>query len=780
MNKKQSLIVTIITLSIFLFTSVGFAIYNVNLSVNGTGLFPKNGEIFISNVVLSSYSNLENPADPVFTNDSISFDLNFVVESNSNLDDDYSATYDITITNESFFPYAFASSVFNPSVETINNQDMNISYDITGIEVGEIIPKLSSKTFSLTISMFPRSPGNYNVSGDSEVNLNEEGQEETGSLLASIPSNSAVNLINNTRDKVVVTVINTFETPQTFSFSSGNSNFVLVNNSGNSLGSFTIPANTTNTYDVYIEIANGIRFATDSQPMNLLFTGPSSTVSLGNVTCHVPKDNTLLDDEPPVISNVSATFVAQNGVVNLSWNATDVSGIDHFIIDVMDDSDNLVKTITTTNANTSYQVNGLTNGTYYFKVYGEDIKQFNGKTIATSCGTGSGFCSQSASDTYTWTFPVTFNLTDLTTNGADTCTIGTSYSCTLNASGLFRGLPNSVTIKMNNQTLNSGYSYNNNSGLITINNVTGPIEITAAARTTTCLVKGTKILLANGTYKNIEDVTYNDLLAVWSYENGNLTYEYPIWIEQTKKSTHFQRTHFSDGSYLDTIGYHGVFSPTYNMFISVDDNGKYRVGTKITKIANGKLKEVTITKIEMIYKPINYYHVVSTRYYNIIANDFLTTDGTVVLSNLYGFDKNITWPKTIRDNVVNNKNNLYSYEDLKEVLPYYMFVGLRAEEGKHLNNYGLDLNTFKYYLSKNQSNEEMLLPVDTNSSGKRVWMVTTSKDNLMFNNKYLYVEGSYYVLPITSSRWFNTSNGKYYNSGDKVLVNHGMHFIEVK
>ena len=780
MNNKQSLIITIITLSIFLFTSVGFAIYNQSLSINGTSLFNKNGEVFISNAVLASHSNLENPQDPVFTNDSISFNLHFIVESNSNLDDDYSATYDITITNESFFGYAFASSVFNPSVETINNQDMNISYDITGITVGEIIPRLSSRTFQLTISMFPRSPGDYNVTGDSEVNLNEEGQEDTGSLIASIPNNSSVNLINNTRDRVVVTVINTYETAQTFSFSSGNNNFVLVNSSGQALSSFTIPANTTDTYDVYIQVANGVAFAVDSQPMNLLFTGSTSTVSLGNVTCHVPKDNTLLDDEPPIISNVNASFVAQNGVVNLSWSATDVSGIDHFIIDVMNDSDQVVNTITTTNANTSYQVNGLSNGTYYFKVYGEDVKQFNGKTMATGCSASSGYCSQSNSDTYTWTFPVTFNLTDLNTNGANTCTIGTSYSCTLTASGLFRGLPNSVTINMNNQNLTSGYTYSNSSGQITINNVTGPITITAQARTTTCLVEGSKVLLANGSYKNIEDVTYNDLLAVWSYDNGNITYEYPIWIEQTKTSTHYQRTHFSDGSYLDTIGYHGVYSSTYNMFISVDDYSKYKVGTKITKVDNGILKDVTITKIEMIYKPVNYYHVVSTRYYNIIANDFITTDGTVVLTNLYGFDKNITWPTSVRNSVVNDKNKLYSYEELKDVLPYYMFVGLRAEEGKHLNNYGLDLNTFKYYLSKNQSNEEMLLPVNTNNNGKRMWMVTTSRDNLTFKNKYLFEEGSYYVLPVTSSKWFNTSDNKYYYAGDKVLVSHGMHFIEVK
>ena len=59
-------------------------------------------------------------------------------------------------------------------------------------------------------------------------------------------------------------------------------------------------------------------------------------------------------------------------------------------------------------------------------------------------------------------------------------------------------------------------------------------------------------------------------------------------------------------------------------------------------------------------------------------------------------------------------------------------------------------------------------------------MVTTSKDNLAFKNRYLYEEGSYYVLPVTSSRWYSASDNKYYYSGDKVLVNHGMHFIEVK
>ena len=44
------------------------------------------------------------------------------------------------------------------------------------------------------------------------------------------------------------------------------------------------------------------------------------------------------------------------------------------------------------------------------------------------------------------------------------------------------------------------------------NNVTGDIVITATA-TTTCLIKGTKVLLANGKYKNIEDI---DLSRIYS------------------------------------------------------------------------------------------------------------------------------------------------------------------------------------------------------------------------------------------------------------------------
>ena len=781
-NNKLILIISIITFSIFLFMSVGYAIYGAKLTGTGSVYFKAPGEFGITDVTLSGYNNLTNPGNPEFTKDNITFDLEFFAENNSSLAEEFYAEYTVTITNNSFNDYDFASAIVNFSVDTLNNENINVTFDVLGIEEGETIAALETKTFTLRINMYPTSPGTYNVSGGSDVNADETETEPVGSLLASIPKNSEVDLRGSvTRDKVTVTVINTFDTSQTFSFDSNNSNFSIVTSSGSPIGNLSIGANTTQTYDIYVERKSGITFASNKQSLNVVFKKSDSNVSIGNVTALVDQDQTLLDDDAPIISDVQATKVAEDGKVNLTWSATDISNISKFIIEACNSSDEVVKTYDTGNNSRNYTATDLADGTYYFKVYGVDEKNNNGKTQATACTTSEGKCSRSTSSSYSWTVTVTYNLSNgLSTTSSKTATLGKSYSGKLTVRGNYE-LPTSIQINMNDQNLTSGYTYSSNNGNITINNVTGNITITAEGRSTggICLVKGTKILLANGKYKNIEDIRYNDLLSVWSYDSGSITYEYPIWIEKTSTINNYQKTTLSDGTILKTVGFHGVFSPTYNEFISVDDYTKFKVGVKLQKVVNGKLEEVTIKKIEQVQEKVNYYHVVSTRYYNIIANNLLTTDGTVILSNLYGFDKNITWPKEVRNKVISDKNNLYDYKEFEDIMPYYMFNGLRAEEGKFLTNYGLTKEIFKYYLANNQMNEKMLLPVETNNSGKRMWMVTTDKDVILNKADYLYEEGSYYTLPKSFGvyRWYSTSEDKYYMPLEKVKVNHSMHFI---
>ena len=186
----------------------------------------------------------------------------------------------------------------------------------------------------------------------------------------------------------------------------------------------------------------------------------------------------------------------------------------------------------------------------------------------------------------------------------------------------------------------------------------------------------------------------------------------------------------------------------------------------------------SVTNIKKKTEPVNYYHIVSTRYYNVIANDILTTDGTTILSNLYGFSDNITWNNDIRKI---SMNDVYSYDDLKDAVPYYMFKGMRAEEGKTLINYGLDLNTFKGYLIENQNNPNLLRP-PLKKDNQNMWMVTTSIDNVTSSSKakFLKPENSIYTLPKIDNNnfvgWLNTSDNKMYLPNDKITVYHGMHF----
>lgn len=760
----------------------GSPIINTNGLSRNLNLYAKflTGVIAITNVSLSDYSNLQNPVNPSFTNDSVSFDLNFSVLNNSSLDDDYYAEYDVTITNDTLEDYSFASSIFTPSVATSTNTDMDVEYIIDGIEAGDIIPSEDSATFKIRIVMYPKATGNYNVTGGTDIVVEEDGTQ-TGNLNASIPKNSQIDLRGSTvRDKVTVTVVNDYDESKTFTFTISNSNFKLVNSNGTAIGNFTISASTTDTYDIYIERKSGVTFATTQQSVNMVFSTGSGNASLGNVKILVDQDTTLLDDDAPIISNVTVNVSNTSGNATISWNATDVSSIDYFLIDAYDTSDQLAYSYQTSNATTSYTATGIAEGTYYFKVYGVDSKGNNGKVQATSCSTSaSGPCARSANTLCKWVFDVTYSLGNNVTkrSGNNTVNRGATLTASFSASGLGASLNNPTITMGGNQLSSSDYTWS--SGNLSIPNVTGDLVINITA---SCLIEGTKVLLANGKYKNVEDITYNDLLYVWNYETGSLVKEYPIWIEKKNATKFYQKTTFSDGTILKTLGYHGVFSPTYNEFISVDDIERFKIGTKITKVEKGKLKEVTVKKIEFINEKVNYYHVVSSRYYNIIANDILTTDGTVILSNLYGFSKNITWNKKIRNSIIKDKNNLYSYDDFSDIMPYYMFDGLRAEEGKYLSKYGLTKEMFKYYLINNQLNENMLLSVPTNSNGKRMWMVTTDYDNVKNINKYLHEEGSYYRLPniFGVKSWYSTSEDKYYAPNELVRVNHSLHFMPIK
>ncbi len=785
---KKFMKYNIIGLTVFLiliFMSVGFALYHQELGLNGNVTLKKQGklEIVSANIVNSESTNLEEYVDPTIDGMNISFKL-------KGSSQNFTATYLIEIKNDTFYDYTFNDFPFNASLDTSDSVTLTtvITDSSTGEELhpGSVIPSGESKIYKVLFTVETQD-------ASVEVDINGTGTfstKNTGNIIASITPKTG-DLQNNKTACFTLSVANTYTYKRIFSISSSNDNILLVDSSGNTFGSQTIGANSTEEYNVCTKASESSSFLSDEAKTTItLKSAGISNINVGELTLSVDKDVIASDKEIPTVGNVTIVIPEEGTVVgqaNVSWNRIDSGGssITNYYVMLYNSDTGESTTYETGSSVTSYTLTNLSEGNYYVKVYGVDEAGNIGNSYCDSATTSNGYCSLSNTTALKWQYTITYNLTNLkhdnSTSTTATATIYQSYSTTLavSASSTWYSLPSSVEISMGGTTLSSGtdYTYNSSSGTITINKITGDVTITASA-SGGCLTKGTKILLANGKTKNIENIRYDDLLMVWNYETGTYTYEYPIWIEKVKKSSSYKKITLSDGTILKTVGKHGVFSKELNEFVSVDDNTKFKVGVKIAKLNNNKISYVEVAKIENINDEIEYYHVVSTRYYNIIANDVLTTDGNVILSNLYGFEGNIEWK-----NRNYNQLDLYDYSLFSDVMPYYMFKGMRASEGKVLSKY-LNYSVFKYYLINNQLNDEMLLKPIENNDGNRLWMVTTSDDIVINKNNYLHKESDYYILKepknkINFKYWYNTSDGNKYNPGDKVKVDYGMHFIAV-
>ena len=157
--------------------------------------------------------------------------------------------------------------------------------------------------------------------------------------------------------------------------------------------------------------------------------------------------------------------------------------------------------------------------------------------------------------------------------------------------------------------------------------------------TTSCILKGTDILLADGTTKKIENLTYDDVLKVWDFDEGRLGSAKVCWLTRPGlTSNHYYQLTFDDGTVLKTTGInsnHRIYSVDQNKFANVCDA---KVGDKVFSI-NGTL---TITDVQHIQEECEYYNVITSGKINCFANGILTSDR---YGNLYPIDSSMKYVK---------------------------------------------------------------------------------------------------------------------------------------
>ena len=428
-KKRLNIILIIALIATLGFMTVGFAAYGQILDFSGTVIVQPQGKIRITNV---EYLGGEHSTSvPTFTDTTIDLGLSFM-HGNPQNGDEFTATYRVTIENKTFYNQIFAIPDYEPTILDHNGNPIDmadLTYHLDGITNGDSVPV--DATISFTIEFIFNPPGNddYTVEDDVVIEFTDE---QTGQLFASITSSTTGDLRGSTTcTNFTVSVINTFDYARNFTFSIiNNANFYVQN------GSHNIPAKSTQSYTVTVcENDPYAQYSNSYERANIHLNSEGyQAVNAGRITLLVDQIVVIPDEDAPVISNLVATQQTDEGHVLLTWNATDESTIDYFTILVYSGNSNRPRaTINTADDETEYVVTGLSDGTYYFKVYGTDARGNTAKNNEiNNATTSSGHVVRTNSATYDWNFSITYSLSNTTsTNTASTIKLGQTYTTTL-------------------------------------------------------------------------------------------------------------------------------------------------------------------------------------------------------------------------------------------------------------------------------------------------------------------------------------------------------------
>lgn len=824
MKKRTDFIIGTILIVTLCFLTIGYASYEAIVSLNSNITLKKPGVISITNISEYSSDLPANSGSLELNNGNIELNYSFSV---SQEEKNYSATYMITIANNSPYDYLFSGFNIEPTTTiggtTEDNATAVLTYEYANlnlenqVNIGETIPTNETKVVAITIHFYIASKkSNTTITIDGSAGVNTT-TDNTGNIYGGIfGSPITLDLTDeNTPDCFDVNITNTYNTPKTFYFSLTTNSFKLVDRDGKGLGDYTIDAPSENSnsnnqsFELCLIVNEGSIFASNTAKTQLVINPTGlSNFSIGTININVNPDGNVTYDGAPKVGDVTFATVKYNEtnselLTNVSWKRTDSDKIDveKWYIALYSSYDNqVIETFeiegnenisnyefaipnTTLNSN-SFTSTINENSTFYIKVYG---KYANTDSGASYCKETSEYCvsSNAISLKYQFTLTYTGNATlSNTTNKTATVYLNNPFTSSVTASNGYA--LTGMTVVKGTTELTNGQEYNytlkensstNADFTILENIINDDITITVSTSyTDVCLVKGTKIKVVGG-YKNIEDIRYDDLLVVYSYELGKEVYEYPIKIEKEGTTDYYQQITFSDGSILKTFGAHGIFSKDANKFVSVLDRDNFDIGTTVIKISDKELKEVKVAKIENVEEKTTYYNISSTRYLNVIANDFLTTDPILPISNIFNFYENIKWGED--RNKYLQTTDFIPYELLKDYFPKHLYDGIRMGEAKYLINQGI-INVEEYV---NRFNSIEFLPIPTDENGNNQWMITTSYDLENNLKGQYYTEGSFYELPIAKAYdekefigWYNSSDNKFYQSGDLVKVRYGMYF----
>ena len=144
-----------------------------------------------------------------------------------------------------------------------------------------------------------------------------------------------------------------------------------------------------------------------------------------------------------------------------------------------------------------------------------------------------------------------------------------------------------------------------------------------------CLTPDTRILLANGSSKRVDELADDDILLVWDFDTGDLASAPITFFHRVHQEAAVLRVSFSDGTSVGVVDEHVFFDLTDRKYVAINsaDQESELVGHNFAKLVDGRIVGVTLTSIQPDDTTESYYSPVSEAQFNCFAEGMLSMSG---------------------------------------------------------------------------------------------------------------------------------------------------------
>ena len=190
-----------------------------------------------------------------------------------------------------------------------------------------------------------------------------------------------------------------------------------------------------------------------------------------------------------------------------------------------------------------------------------------------------------------------------------------------------------------------------------------------------CVTGDTLITLADGSKKQVKDLTGEEELLVWNHVTGEFNTAPTAYIvnhDGEEIETEVITLYFEDGKKIDIIEEHVFFDRTLNKYVALGENAVDNVGHEFSVVTDGELTTAKLVKVESKIKKTDIYEVVSFKYINCLTNDILSTSAYLdPIMNVFDIEPGTMKYINMEEDIA--QYGLYTYEDFAELIPEKAF-----------------------------------------------------------------------------------------------------------